>query len=132
MGLCAGLELVRHLPARSCRTCGLTFCEGKDREGRPEGYAHVEFESKGDAVKVSEDHNESPIRIGGREVWIGFASPSPREGSPTSVLRAIKGHPKPSPTIFVVNVPYEATRDDIREALKHIGDVAAVRIGALP
>ena len=112
-----------HLPTFPCRSCVLTFCEGKNKEGRPCGLAQVNFESKEDALKAGKAHRESPMMIGGAELKIGYWSPS--GPIPIRPVRRM-----PSPTIHVGNLPRPATREDIREALKHLGDVAAVRMGA--
>lgn len=69
--------------------------------------------------------------IGGGEARITFALSATRDGGPVLPRGAVERHHKPSPTIFVGSLPHEATSDDIREALKQFGDVAAVRISTL-
>ena len=59
-----------------------------------------------------------------------YGFPKSDRGSPQQ-LRGIKDRREPSPTIYVGNLPHNATRDDVREVMKHLGDVAAVRIGGL-
>jgi len=108
-----------------------TFPQGKNAEGGHRGYAHVEFESEKDAIRAHEAHDESPITIDDREIRMDFGAPSSNRGSPTQ-RRGIKERREPSPTIYVGNVPLNATRDDIHEALKSLGDMAAIRIGGLP
>lgn len=123
---------MRHLPTGPCRSCALTFSEGTDRNGRPLGYAHINFELKEDAVKATGAHEESPMIIGDRLVRVGHAFPPPlREGGPATPRRAVKTRRDPSPIIFVADLPSDATSDDIREALNPLGDVVAVRICAL-
>ena len=87
--------------------------------------------SKQDAVKVKKDHQESPMIIGDREISLNYSFPPRDRGGPALPRRAVKDRHPPSATIFIGNVPYEATREDIREGVKHLGDVTAVRIGAL-
>lgn len=94
------------------------------------GCAHVGFESRQDAIKVTEAHNESPIVIGDREVRVDYARPW-KNKYPVSPQRAVKDRHEPSSTIFVGNIPYHATREDICEALKPLGEVVDIRIGAL-
>jgi len=94
------------------------------------GYAHVDFKEKEDAIKANKDHKESSMTIGDREIKLDYAFPWRHKGGPPLPRRAVKDRHEPGPTIFVGNVPYEATREDIGEAMKSLGDVVAVRIGA--
>lgn len=94
------------------------------------GYAHVDFESKQDAIKAFKDHSESPIMIEDRELRVDYAYPQSERGS-SPQLRAVKDRRPPSSTIFIGGLPYEATEDDIRNALTSHGNVLAVRVGAL-
>ena len=96
------------------------------------GYAHVDFESKESTIKAIKDHEESPMTIGDREVRMDYAFPWRHSGGPAPPRRAVKDRNEPAPTIFVGNIPYAATRDDIREALNPLGSVTAVRICACP
>lgn len=104
------------------------FSKARDREGQHRGYAHVDFESKQDAVKVFEDHSESPITIEDRELRVGHAYPT---RASSLRMRTVKDRFDPSSHIFVGKLPYEATREDIREALKRFGLITDVRVGAL-
>ena len=110
----------------------LTFFEAKNNKGMPMGYAHIDFESKEAAIKANKDHQESPMTIGDREIRMDYAFPATHKGGPPPPRRAVKDRFEPCPTIFIGGVPYEATRDDIRESLKPLGEVVAVRICALP
>ena len=92
------------------------------------GYAHMDFQSKEHAIKVNKDHEESPMTIGDREIRIDYAFPWRHKGGPAPPRRAVKDRREPSYTVFVGNIPYEATRDDIRAALEPFGDVVAIRI----
>ena len=94
------------------------------------GYAHVDFESKQDAIKAFKDHSESPIMIEDRELRVDYAYPQSERGT-SPHLRAVKDRHQASPTIFIGKLPYEARSEDIREALKSLGNVVTVRVGAL-
>lgn len=94
------------------------------------GYAHVDFESKQDAIKAFKDHSESPIMIEDRELRVDYAYPQSERGT-SPQLRAVKDRHQASPTIFIGKLPYEARSEDIREALKSLGNVVTVRVGAL-
>lgn len=107
------------------------FSEAKDYNDKPLGYAHLEFESQQDATKVNKDHKQSPMTIGDREIRMDYAFPWRQKGSPPPSRRAVKDRREPGRTVFLGNVPYEATREDIREVMEHLGDVAAVRICVL-
>lgn len=80
-------------------------------------------------MKVNKDHQESPMMIEDREIRMDYAYPPRPKGSPALPRRAVKERHEPGPTVFVGNVPYAATREDIREVLKPFGDVVDVRIG---
>jgi len=95
------------------------------------GYAHVDFESKEDAVRANKDHKESPMTLGDREIRMDYAFPQRDRGGPALPRRAVKDRREPSPTIFVGKVPQAATREDIHEALEPLGNVVAVRIRVL-
>jgi len=71
------------------------------------------------------------MTIGGRDIRIDYGFPSSNKGGTPLQQRGVKDRREPSPTIFVGNLPSNATRDDVREVMKSLGDVAAVRIGAL-
>jgi len=101
--------------------------EARDGDDRSKGYAHIDFKSKWDAVKVINEHQKSPMKIGDRKAVLDYSFPSRCKGDPVT-RRAVKDRHGPSPTIFVGNIPYEATTEDIREALKSFGNVAAVMI----
>jgi len=105
--------------------------KAKDDGGRSMGFAHIDFESKEDAVRANKDHEGSPVTIGGREIRIEYAFPQRQRGGLALPRRVVKDHHEPSPTIFVGNVPPVVTREDIREALGSLGDIAAVRIRML-
>ena len=136
MGLCAGLQLVSPhilvLPFTSPLQSAKIFSKARNDDGRSMGFAHVDFESKEPAIKANRDHEESPMMIGDREIRMNHAFPYTHKGGPPLPRRAIKERREPAPTIFVGNLPYEATKDDIREALKPLGEVVAVRVCALP
>ena len=107
-----------------------TFPKARDDSGRSMGYAHLDFRSKQDAIKANEDHQESPMMIGDREIRLNYSFPSRDRGGPALPRRAVKDRHPPSATIFIGGVPYEATKEDICESVKHLGDVTTVRIGA--
>ena len=69
--------------------------------------------------------------IGDRELRLDYAYPLGQKGVPP-LRRAVNDHHEPNPTVFIGNVPHAAKREDIREALKHLGNVVNVRIGPLP
>ena len=71
------------------------------------------------------------MTIGDREVRLDYAFPWREKGSPPLPRRGVKDRHEPGPTIFVGNVPHEATKEDICEALGPLGNVTIVRIGAL-
>lgn len=60
------------------------------------------------------------------------AFPLDHKDGPTLSPRRVKDDYDPSPTLFVGGISYEATREDIREALRPLGHIVAVRIGPLP
>jgi len=111
-----------------------TFPKAKDTQGKPAGYAYVKFRSKEDAIRAKEGHMEFPIRMGPRRIRIEYGtSTGERDGPPlpSPRRRAVKDRTEPSPTVFVGDVPYGATGDDIRKALEPLGSVKAIRIRAL-
>lgn len=120
-----------------CRTLILPFIPSLflkisltgNQNGKPLGYAHVEFVTKSSAVKVFKDNEDHPVMIGGRPVRIDFAWPRKPKDPQRDVDRASK---PPSPTLFLGNLPPETTQEDIIEVLAPIGIVMDVRIGALP
>jgi len=106
------------------------FSKAKGAQGGSLGFAHVDFEEQRDAIKAFKDHNESPTIIEDREIRVDYAYPLKIGGSPPQ-MRAVKNHRKPTPIIFIAKLPCEAKEEDIREALKPLGDAIAVRAGAL-
>jgi len=105
------------------------FFEAREDRGRPKGYAHLSFESEKPALEVTEDHIKSPIIIEDRCLRIDYARPWRKEVR-ASPPRAGKPRREPSPTLFIGGLPNDATVEDVCEALKPLGDVVAVRLGA--
>ncbi|KAF9645184.1 RNA-binding domain-containing protein [Thelephora ganbajun] len=104
------------------------FSKARHEDGKSQGYAHADFESKQDAIRANKDHQESAMRIGDRKIRMEYAFPQRDKGGSAPPRRAVKARHEPSPTIFIGNIPYEATREDISEALKPLGNAVAVRI----
>ena len=71
------------------------------------------------------------MMLDGRIIRLDYAYPTSNQGGPLSQRRGVKDRREPSPTIFLGNIPPDATRDDIHEVMKSFGDVVAIRIGAL-
>ena len=70
--------------------------------------------------------------IGDRQARIEYGRYNKRHGDgPPSPRRGVKERHEPSPVIYVGNVPHEATKSDILEVMKPLGDAKAVRICAL-
>jgi len=70
------------------------------------------------------------MTLEGREIRIDYGFPMTKKGS-SPQRSGIKDRRDPSPTIFVGYLPSDVTRDDVREVMGSLGDVVAVRIGAL-
>jgi hypothetical protein len=82
-------------------------------------------------MKASKDHEESPLTIHNREIWMDFRSSWKPTGGPGLPKRAVKRYRGASASIFIGNLNHEATEEDVLEVLKPLGNVVSVRIGAL-
>ncbi len=96
--------------------------------GKKRGIAFVEFASKDDVNKALELNGEDLM---GRYLNIVLstakASTTPRAKVAFS-QRELSAKPEGCNTVFVGNLSYEATEDDLREAFSACGAVSSVRI----
>ena len=84
----------------------------------------MQFKTTQNAIEAFKDHEESPLIIEGREIWMNYR---PLWGT----RRPFKERRGPSVTIFIGNIHRDATKEDVLEALKPLGNLVTVRLGAL-
>ncbi|KAG7442694.1 uncharacterized protein BT62DRAFT_973347 [Guyanagaster necrorhizus] len=98
---------------------------GVNSNGIPMGYAHVTFESQECAERLFKSHQEEPFVFGTRQARIELSIPSKaretRESGETKSL--------PTRTLYVGNLPYNMTEDDIRYELSSFGEILRVQMG---
>ncbi|QPG75899.1 hypothetical protein FOA43_003285 [Brettanomyces nanus] len=120
-----------------------TKCEGvvsarvlTDRStGRSKGFGYVDFDDKEHAEKAIQDLQGS--EIDGRAVNLDMATSRPRNGSSNDrandrAKRYGDAPSEPSDTLFVGNLSFEATYDDVRGAFEAVGSVVGIRIPTHP
>ncbi|PSR73723.1 hypothetical protein PHLCEN_2v10442 [Hermanssonia centrifuga] len=79
-------------------------------DGRPAGYGHVMFESV-ESVQAALKLNG--YELGGRAVYVEQARGQPKTAEPAP----------PSTTVFVNNVPFDATVEDLEETFGQFGEI---------
>ncbi|THG96610.1 hypothetical protein EW026_g5251 [Hermanssonia centrifuga] len=79
-------------------------------DGRPAGYGHVMFES---VESVQAALKMDGYELGGRAVYVSQARGQPKTVEPVS----------PSSTVFVNNVPFDATVEDLEETFGQFGEI---------
>lgn len=87
--------------------------------GRCLGYAHVEFTSKKDFENGLKKNKES---LGGRYIDI-----APSKGKNTKQVINKKDPPADCRTIFVGNLPYDVTEDQVGDRFRKFGEIEQVR-----
>ena len=107
-----------------------------DRDsGRSKGYGYVEFTEVSSAIKALQD--KSGTDIDGRPVRIDFSTPRPARGDSSSTPqqrsfdRANKfgdSASQPSTTLFVGNIAFGATEEDVTTAFEEFGTIKSVRL----
>ena len=93
--------------------------------GRLRGYGHVEFES-GETAEKALDMDGSYMM----KRYIKVAKPMVPRILQSAAAAAASGGPKPTgcKSVFVKNIPYDSTEDDIKEAFKVFGPIVNVRL----
>ena len=91
--------------------------------GKLRGYAHVEF---AEAAAAARAVAASGAALRGRYVTIAAARPRGAEGGVAAP--AARARPEGCATVFVKNLPYDATADGVRDAFRRCGVVADVRL----
>ena len=97
----------------------------KDRFGRLKGTGFVRFNTKEAATKAVAKNGKE---FGGRTLVIELAQP--KEDRPSGFQRGGPGGPsaKNSKSVFVGNLSYQTTEDDIRKFFDDCGEIKAVRL----
>lgn len=90
------------------------------------GFAHVDFMEEGVAVAVHQSSEENPFTLDDRVLKVDYAK--------TMVFppRAKNSNTDPSinKTLFVSNVPYSASANDIEEWFSRYGELTGVQMSA--
>lgn len=97
--------------------------------GRSRGFGYVEFASPEMAKKALEMAGKE---VDGRHINVDLAAPrgsnsaSPRDRAPREFSRQVSG--PPTETLFVANLPFSATEEDVSTAFEEFGTVVSVRL----
>jgi len=95
----------------------------KDRFGRLKGTGFVRFSTKEAATKAVAKNGKE---FGGRTLVIELAQP--REERPSGFQRGGPSQDKNSKSVFVGNLSYSTTEDDIKKFFDDCGTISAVRL----
>lgn len=87
--------------------------------GRCIGYAHVEFDRKNDYENGLSKHKQ---QIGGRYIDI-----SPSKGKDSKKVVLSKDPPEDCRTIYIGNLPYDVTEDQVGDRFRKFGEIDQVR-----
>lgn len=100
-----------------------------DRESqRPKGFGYVEFENAEDGVRAQEAMNGK--EIDGRAINVDFSRPKTEQQPRQDRAKQYGDKPlsPPSATIFVANLAFSATSDNVGEEFGKHADVVGVRL----
>mgnify|MGYP001475718304 CR=1 FL=1 len=95
------------------------------QDGRPRGFAFIAFESTDAANKALEKDGEEMM---GRWLKINLSTGAKPKTDKTPMKRDLSEKPEDCDTVFVGNLAWTATEEEIREAFSACGEVAAVRL----
>ena len=103
--------------------------------GRSKGFGYVDFDSVAHAEAAVKKYDGA--EIDGRAVHLDMAASKPRSSSPNdranSRAKKYGDTPSdPSDTLFVGNLSFEATMDDVRGAFESFGSIEGIRIPTRP
>lgn len=102
-------------PSWSNATCQLTrIASGPAHSGADFKRATVQFENANDADTAVESHNQQRIALKGTELYV-------RYGSFTQLK-------EPCNTLFVGNLSYDATEQDIHDLLRPFAEIKVIRM----
>jgi nucleolin len=104
--------------------------------GKSKGYGYVDFQTQAALDKALA---KGDVNLDGRPLRLDHANAKPnrQQNSPGGSSRGGGGggrgrgrsaSPSPSPTLFIGNLSYDATEDNVRAALGGAGDIKSVRI----
>lgn len=104
------------------------------REGDSNGIRHafLQFKSRESAMKAKKDQEEFPLSVRNSKIRMDCKSPRTREGTSRSPQPAFEGRPGSCAILFVGDIHGQATKKDVLEALKPLGNVVSIRMGMLP
>lgn len=104
--------------------------------GRSKGFGYVEFIEVQSAVDAYEVKNGA--MLDGRQMNVDYSKPRPEGNSSGGFNQRDKADQRanrygdkqsaPSETIFVGNLSFDATADDVREAFEQFGDITRISI----
>ncbi|KAK0189965.1 hypothetical protein F5146DRAFT_1053372 [Armillaria mellea] len=95
--------------------------------GVPLGYAHVTFDSPEEAERLYQSHQTEPFVFGTRQARIELSKQPLRVREPRA---PVPTNTTPTRVIYIGNLPYNMTEDDIRYELSSFGEITRVRMGA--
>ncbi|THV05286.1 hypothetical protein K435DRAFT_119314 [Dendrothele bispora CBS 962.96] len=84
----------------------------QDRQGRPRGYAHIDYASADDASRLVQEHLKNPIEINGRSLIIDLSRPRRQESGSRSPVDKTQS---PHHTLYFNR--FEGDVEDLRELL---------------
>lgn len=110
---------------------GVRLITNRD-DGRSKGFGYVEFVSVDDAQKAY--NAKKGTELDGRPLNIDYANKKqePREKQETRGQRYGDQLSEPSDTLFLGNLPFQATEDDLYEMFAPYGTASGVRIPTNP
>ncbi|KAK0462707.1 hypothetical protein IW261DRAFT_1511828 [Armillaria novae-zelandiae] len=94
--------------------------------GVPMGYAHVTFESPEEAERLYQSHQTEPFVFGTRQARIELSKQSLRS---REARAPIPTNTVPTKTLYLGNLPYNMSEEDIRYELSSFGEIARVKMG---
>ncbi|KIK65068.1 hypothetical protein GYMLUDRAFT_56533 [Collybiopsis luxurians FD-317 M1] len=103
-----------------------------DSNGRPAGFANVEFESPEDAQNFFQAALDSQLRLGNRRTRIELFE-EPQEEPVSRLTSTAKPRlSSPTSTIWIGQLPLEAQDDDLRKVFEQFGSIRRVSISHGP
>jgi RNA recognition motif-containing protein len=106
---------------------------GHGKDGRPAGFAHVEFRSLEAAMRALEGHQQAPLEGAGRRLtldWAHRASVAPRESG--TARGPFARESPPSATLFIGNLPFNTSQLVVSAKIKPVQSAKELRLGACP